>query len=98
MNENIQITRLIQKFLIGRETKSLLLLTGARQTGKTTLIKNKFPDLTYYNLDALEYRDQLSEISTFQWAKVVGEAIFDEIQKEPKLLDKIKYSFDNQTI
>lgn len=73
---------------------NLLLLTGARQTGKTSLVKLQYKVLPYYNLDAIEYRDQLSNISTFRWSIEVGAAVIDEIQKEPALFDKIKFAFD----
>ena len=71
------------------------MLTGARQTGKTTSVKRVYADLNYYNLDAPEYRRQLEEISSFQWGKTVGNAVLDEVQKQPQLLKKIKYAFDN---
>lgn len=98
MSLNIQINRFSEQLLTENDQRILVLLTGARQTGKTTLIKKKYSDLPYYNLDAFEYREQLSSISTFNWGKEVGEAVFDEIQKEAQLLNKIKYSFDERTI
>lgn len=98
MNENIQINRITESYISNINERGLVLLTGARQTGKTTLVKSKYKNLPYYNLDAIEYREQLSEISTFSWGKDVGEAVFDEIQKEAKLLEKIKYSYDNNSI
>jgi len=98
MDENLQVNRLAALFLIDKNEKSLVLLTGARQTGKTTLVKKKYKNLTYFNLDAFEYREQLKTISTFNWGENVGEAIFDEVQKEASLLDKIKFAFDNGSI
>jgi len=71
-----------------------VLITGARQTGKTTLLRSVYSDLAYFNLDALEYREQLSRISSFAWAREVGSAVIDEIQKKPELIDKIKFAFD----
>jgi predicted AAA+ superfamily ATPase len=61
----------------------LILLTGARQTGKTTLARAVYPDLRYVNLDAPEQREALREIRADQWAETVGPAILDEAQKEP---------------
>jgi len=75
-------------------SKGLVLLTGARQTGKTTSVCAIYPTLSYFNLDAVEYREQLSSVSSFSWGEIVGPAVFDEIQKEPGLLDKIKFSYD----
>lgn len=78
--------------------RTLLILTGARQTGKTTLVRGHYNELAYYNLDAIEFREQLSSISSFRWSNDVGEAVIDEIQKEPGLFDKIKYAFDDRGI
>ena len=33
--------------------KRLVILTGARQTGKTTLVKAAYPDLHYVNLETI---------------------------------------------
>ena len=94
----IHINRIIKERLPSVEERVLLLLTGARQTGKTTLLKSTYPSLAYFNLDAIEYREQLSRISTFSWGRDVGNAVIDEIQKEPELFDKIKYAFDERDI
>lgn len=91
---NLQVNRIITQHLPGIEKRQVLLITGARQTGKTTLVKHKYPGLPYYNLDAIEFREQLSSISTFRWSKEVGMSIIDEVQKEPSLFEKIKYAFD----
>lgn len=94
MWENLHINRLISNFLPSSKGRRLLILTGARQTGKTVLVKRFYNHLPYFNLDAIEYRDQLSDISSFRWATEIGKAILDEIQKEASLIDKVKYSFD----
>lgn len=94
MRENIQVKRWVDSVLPGTEERGLVLLTGARQTGKTTSVRSLYADAPYFNLDAVEYREQLSAVSSFAWAEVVGEAVLDEIQKEPGLLDKVKFSFD----
>jgi predicted AAA+ superfamily ATPase len=94
MWENIQVNRLIKTGLPQSNEHIIVLLTGARQTGKTTLLRTIYPELSYYNLDAVEFREQLKRISTFAWARDVGNAVIDEIQKEPELMNKIKYAFD----
>jgi predicted AAA+ superfamily ATPase len=98
MWDKIQINRIIKNRLPSAEERVLLLLTGARQTGKTTLLKLSYPELSYFNLDAIEYRDQLSQISSFSWGRDVGNAVIDEIQKEPELFEKIKFAFDEREI
>ncbi len=72
----------------------LVMLTGARQTGKTTLALERYPDLRYVNLDAPEEREAIRELRAAAWADEVGEAILDEAQKEPSLFDKVKFAFD----
>jgi len=72
----------------------LVLLTGARQTGKTTILRQVYPNLNYINLDAPENREALRSLSTFAWARTVGNAIIDEAQKEPAVFEKVKYAFD----
>jgi predicted AAA+ superfamily ATPase len=94
MWENIQLNRLIEAGLPQSDKHTIVLLTGARQTGKTTLLRTVYPELSYFNLDAVEFREQLKRISTFAWARDVGNAVIDEIQKEPGLMDKIKFAFD----
>lgn len=98
MSEILQKKRLLEQILPGPESQKLILLTGARQTGKTTLAKVRYPDLKYINLDAPENRDVLRAVSTVSWAESVGNAVFDEAQKEPGLFEKIKYAFDIKAI
>lgn len=94
MWENKQIKRMIALQLPNVDQRQLILVTGARQTGKTSLVKRHYNNLPYFNLDAIEYREQLGSISTFRWAKEVGASVIDEIQKEPALFDKIKFAYD----
>jgi predicted AAA+ superfamily ATPase len=95
MSENIQKDR----FLMGRmpdpSRKRLVILTGARQTGKTTLAKAVYPDLRYVNLDAPENREAVRSITSASWARDVGVAILDEAQKEPAVFEKVKYAYDD---
>jgi hypothetical protein len=72
----------------------LILLTGARQTGKTTLARALYPDLRYLNLDAPEQREAVRALRGDEWAAAVGPAILDEAQKEPTVFDKVKFAFD----
>lgn len=72
----------------------LLLVTGARQTGKTTLVKELFKDRPYFNCDSLEIRDELKAVPAREWGRIVGNAVVDEVQKEPSVFEKVKYAFD----
>ncbi len=75
-----------------------MILTGARQTGKTTLAQQKYPSLNYINLDSPENRESLRAISSASWGKNVGDAIIDEAQKEPVIFEKVKYAYDQKGI
>ncbi len=71
-----------------------MVLTGARQTGKTTLARACYPGLRYLNLDSIEDRDALRTLRTAAWGRTVGPAVLDEAQKEPSVFDKVKWAFD----
>ena len=69
-------------------------MTGARQTGKTTLSRSTWDSFAYLNLDAVEDRLALRELPTRAWSATVGPAVIDEAQKEPGVFDKVKFAFD----
>jgi uncharacterized protein len=90
--------RYLSDFLPSPDSKRLIILTGARQTGKTTLARYKYPELRYINLDAWENCELMRKISTPLWSKTVGNAVIDEAQKEPAVFEKIKYAYDEKSI
>jgi uncharacterized protein len=94
MSENILKQRLLSAFLPKSTKKGLVVLTGARQTGKTTLAKRCYPELNYINLDAPENRETVRKISTPLWSQTVANAVIDEAQKEPEVFEKVKYAYD----
>lgn len=89
---------MIPRFLTQRlptpETRRLVMITGARQTGKTTLAQATYPGLRYISLDEVETRMLLRDLPTRAWASSVGPAVLDEAQKEPALFEKLKFAFD----
>lgn len=92
------IFRALASRLPKSDTRRLVMITGARQTGKTTLARALYPNLRYVSLDEIEARLQLQEMPTRAWASVVGHAILDEAQKEPAIFDKIKFAYDSGAI
>jgi predicted AAA+ superfamily ATPase len=94
MSEHIQVKRVLEGYLPKRLTRRIVLLTGARQTGKTTLSKSAYPELRYINLDAPENRDAFRAMPTSSWGRDVGHAVIDEAQKLPVVFEKVKYAFD----
>jgi uncharacterized protein len=79
-------------------TRRVLVVTGARQTGKTTLVRRTYSTLRYFNLDVLETREQLRQLATTSWSRTVGASVIDEAQKEPSVFDKVKYAYDEGQI
>ena len=78
--------------------RRLVVLTGARQTGKTTLARQLYTDLRYVNLDAIEDREAVRSIRSADWDRVVGPAVIDEAQKEPGVFDKVKLAYDAERL
>ena len=69
-------------------------LTGARQTGKTTLVQSGFPDYTYISLEDPLARPEYSALSAAQWRENFPIAILDEVQKAPGIIESIKATYD----
>ena len=80
------------------DRRRLVVITGARQTGKTTLARELYPDLRYLNLDAIEERETVRSLRTAAWGKTVGPALIDEAHKEPGVFDKVKYAYDDGAV
>lgn len=69
-------------------------LTGARQVGKSTLLKQEFPDDSYLTLDDLGVREQARLDPQSLW-KNTSHIIIDEAQKQPELFEAIKLAVDS---
>ena len=98
MSEKIQKYRFLGKFLPKAKERRLVMITGARQTGKTTLARNFYSELKYINLDSPENRESVRLITAANWSRDMGNAVIDEAQKEPVVFDKIKYAYDDNKI
>jgi len=73
-------------------TERSLLLLGPRQTGKTTLLQNLFPDATVYDLLQANQFQELSADPTLIRQRLKNTdtlVVIDEIQKLPVLLDEV---------
>lgn len=74
----------------------ILSLTGPRQSGKTTLLKNIFPKYQYFNLERIDYREMiLSDPMGFLKTNGPG-IIFDEAQNVPELFSYIQVISDER--
>jgi uncharacterized protein len=72
----------------------ILVFTGARQTGKTTLARKLFPEYEYISIEDPITRSQYTKLTANQWMSLFPYAILDELQKEPILIESIKSVYD----
>lgn len=84
----------------GRET---FFLWGPRQTGKTTLLRQKYPDATWVDLlKADEYRRYVERPELLREELIArprpGQVVIDEVQKVPALLDEVHWLHENRRI
>jgi len=70
--------------------KSVLVLTGARQVGKSTMLKQLYPHTNYISLDRPLIRESARENPSLFFEANKPPVIVDEIQKEGSLFDYIK--------
>ena len=75
-------------------SRPVVLLTGARQTGKSSLLKRRFPDLRYVTFDHLRQVDAAEESPERFLDQFEGPVVLDEIQYVPELLREIKIRVD----
>ncbi|MFH1258898.1 MAG: ATP-binding protein [Elusimicrobiota bacterium] len=69
-------------------------VTGPRQSGKTVLVKNTFPNKTYLNLESPEIRRQAQQDPKRFLENLKDGAVIDEVQRVPDLLSYIQVITD----
>jgi len=72
------------------------LIVGPRRSGKTTLLKHRYPKWSYATLDDLDYLDWAKRDPKGFVSHLGKTAIIDEIQRLPVLTVAVKYAIDNQ--
>lgn len=78
--------RLIAQHLVALAAQyPVITVTGPRQSGKTTLLRQAFPDKPYVNLEAPDTRADLLADPRGFLARYPEGAIFDEFQRAPDL-------------
>jgi predicted AAA+ superfamily ATPase len=93
----------IRKQLFVGSGKQSLFLWGARQTGKSTLLKQLFPDGLWFDLLKSDvYRRYQKDPSQFREVIIANTTskvvIVDEIQKLPELLNEIHWLIENYQV
>ena len=76
----------------------ILVLTGPRQSGKTTFLKNEFTNYTYINLENLDNRTYALNDPNGFLAEHGDFVIFDEAQRAPELFSYLQTKVDNDKI
>ena len=90
------IERAITDILKDRTSSSkCLLLTGARQVGKSTVIKHVFPEYNIANFDDRLTRLQAREEPKLFFMNHPRPLFIDEVQKENSILEEIKLIVDS---
>jgi predicted AAA+ superfamily ATPase len=83
-----EITRLAAKY-------SVIVITGPRQSGKTTLCKNMFSDYAYLNLEDVTIREQIAAApKQFLKQYASNGLVLDEVQQYPELFSYIQIIVD----
>lgn len=77
-----------------KKSGRILVLTGARQVGKTFLVKNFLEDYRYISIEDPVLRGSYAALTADQWHNLYPKAALDEIQKEPQLIESIKAVYD----
>ena len=75
-------------------TYPAVLITGPRQVGKSTVLKNLYPNLEYETLDDMNMIRAISSDPTGYLQLKETPCIIDEIQKVPDLFSSLKYVID----
>ncbi len=102
MNENHSNTEWIyRKRLIGPKVREIfrdfpaVVISGARQVGKSTFLLEEFPDFHYLTLDDFSTLEQ-AKIDPFSLWMGKEKVIIDEAQRSPEILSAVKMTIDRQ--
>jgi len=85
---------LSQKIQDLNKKRPVILLTGARQTGKSSLLQHLFPDADYVTLDNLIDAEEAESNPVYFLSQFKKQVIIDEIQYVPNLLRELKIIVD----
>jgi predicted AAA+ superfamily ATPase len=91
--------RLLDLIRVRLSTRAVTVLTGARQTGKTTLVRDLLPAVSdraivYFSLDDPDQRLRLAADPVRRLDHGRDLVVLDEVQKQPGLLDAVKLLAD----
>lgn len=73
----------------------IVVLSGARQVGKTTLVRSAMKNYQYLSIEDPVGRDAYLSLTAQQWHQLYPHAALDEVQKSPRLVESIKAAYDS---
>jgi predicted AAA+ superfamily ATPase len=76
----------------------VLVLTGPRQSGKTTFLRSQFPKYTYVNLENFDNRSYALKDPNAFLREYDQYVIFDEIQRVPELFSYLQTKVDEDKV
>lgn len=89
------IKRLLSESIMeAHEYFPVIVITGPRQSGKSTLCRHLFPDYSYTNLEDITLRTNAMGNPTGFLDSLGNRAIIDEVQNVPELLSMIQVRVD----
>lgn len=91
----------IERDLVERLKKSVnsrpaVFVTGARQTGKSSLLKKEFPDAEYVSFDRIIHAKQAEESPEYFLKSLEKQTILDEVQYVPEIFRELKVVIDKE--
>jgi predicted AAA+ superfamily ATPase len=85
------------KLALTRQHAKVILITGARQVGKSTLLRHCLPDLPHITFDPIQDFYNVREDPGLFLSQFQGPLILDEIQFYPELLSALKRRVDQSS-
>lgn len=96
MNGNTLIDRTMAAYMEGLfRFLPIITMTGPRQSGKTTLCRNLFPNLPYANLEDISTLTELRNDPKAFFSKYPSGVIIDEAQNYPDIFSYLQVEVDN---
>jgi uncharacterized protein len=90
------IARKLSEAILNQKGKyPIVTVTGPRQSGKTTICRQLFPDLPYFNLERPDIRQIANNDPQTFLIRCSNGAIIDEIQHVPELLSYLQVLVDD---
>ncbi len=86
--------QLVNAIVALKDKFPIIALTGPRQSGKTTLLKNTFPDYKYISLEDPDYREFAQNDPKGFLKNFSENIIFDEVQRVPHLFSYLQTVVD----